>query len=350
MTDHTNLQYWKSPKNLNRRTAHWHADLQEYDFDILYILGKTNIPPNALSQLPGVDQGKEDNQQVMVLPAQKFKIASVTQEAKILVPPIDIIKRGIMNLIHNHPSMGHPGRDETLHKTQECYHWPNMKNWIANYVKGCAICQQNKIVTHCTKVPPYRIPTKLDARPFQRIAMDLIMGLPPIKGKDAILTIVDQGCSCVAIFLACDTTITGLGITQLYMDHMFRWFSLPDKIISDRDPRFTSHFRKALTKRLNIWQNLSTAFHPQTDGLSVLQSWPLIFIFLPFPPTCFVLLVTCSPLAPSCTAQTATQSPDKSPDESLDHSAVNYYMPLLCSLQHQYLNLSWTASSWWSYT
>ena len=128
MTDHTNLQYWKSPKNLNRRTAHWHADLQEYDFDILYILGKTNIPPNALSQLPGVDQGKEDNQQVMVLPAQKFKIASVTQEAKILVPPIDIIKRGIMNLIHNHPSMGHPGRDETLHKTQECYHWPNMKN------------------------------------------------------------------------------------------------------------------------------------------------------------------------------------------------------------------------------
>ena len=30
MTDHANLQYWKSPKNLNRRTARWHADLQEY--------------------------------------------------------------------------------------------------------------------------------------------------------------------------------------------------------------------------------------------------------------------------------------------------------------------------------
>jgi len=114
MTDHANLQYWKSPKNLNRRTARWHADLQEYDFDILYIPGKTNIPPDALSWLPGVDQGKEDNQQVTVLPECKFKIAIVTSDTKILVPPINIVKRGIMNLMHDHPSVGHLGRDETL--------------------------------------------------------------------------------------------------------------------------------------------------------------------------------------------------------------------------------------------
>jgi len=143
-----------------------------------------------------------------------------------------------------------------------------MKEWIANYVKGCAICQQNKIITHHTQVPSYHIPTEVNAQPFQRIAMDLIMGLPPIKGKDAILIIVDQGCSHAAIFLTCDTTIMGPGIAQLYMDHMFRWFGLPVKIISDRDPQFTSHFGKALAKRLGIQQNLSTAFHPQTDGLS----------------------------------------------------------------------------------
>jgi len=160
MTDHANLQYWKSPKNLNQRTACWHADLQEYDFDILYIPGKTNIPPDALSRLPGVDQGKEDNQQVTVLPAQKFKVATLKPETKISVPPIDVVKRGIMNLMHDHPSAGHPGRDETLRNTQERYHWPNMKEWIANYVKECTICQQNKILMHRTKVPPYRIPTE----------------------------------------------------------------------------------------------------------------------------------------------------------------------------------------------
>jgi len=108
-----------------------------------------------------------------------------------------------------------------------------MKEWIANYVKGCAICQQNKILTHQTKVPIYHISTKPHACPFQRVAMDLITGLPSIQGKDAILTIVDQGCSCAAIFLACDTTITGPGIAQLYLDHIYRWFGLPTKVISD---------------------------------------------------------------------------------------------------------------------
>src|SRR6266436_3343740 len=39
-------------------------------------------------------------------------------------------------------------------------------------------------------------------------------------------------------------------------------------MISDRDPRFTSRFGKALTTKLGISRNLSTAFHPQTDGLS----------------------------------------------------------------------------------
>jgi hypothetical protein len=98
--------------------------------------------------------------------------------------------------------------------------------------------------------------------------MDLITGLLPVKGKDAILTIVDQGCSQVVIFLPCSMTITGPGIAQLYHEHIFRWFRLPTKIISDRDPRFTSHFSQALVVQLGVEQNLSTAFHLQTDGLS----------------------------------------------------------------------------------
>ena len=123
-----------------------------------------------------------------------------------------------------------------------------------------ATCQQNKILTHKPKTPLYRITTEEGTLPFQRIAMDLITGLPKHKGKDAILTIVDHGCSRAAIFLPCSTTITGPEIVQLYMDHMYRWFGLPSKVISDRDPCFTSHFGKALSQKLGIQQNLSTAF------------------------------------------------------------------------------------------
>jgi hypothetical protein len=98
--------------------------------------------------------------------------------------------------------------------------------------------------------------------------MDLITGLPKSLGNDAILTIVNHRCSQVAISLPCSTTITGAGIAQLYLEHIFRWFRLPQKIISDWDPHFTSHLARELTKGLGIDKNLSTAFHPQIDGLS----------------------------------------------------------------------------------
>jgi len=85
---------------------------------------------------------------------------------------------------------------------------------------------------------------------------------------DSVLTIVDHGCSRAAVFLPCATTITGPGVAQLYFDNVYRWFGLPSKVISDRDPRFTSHFGRALANKIGAKQNLSTAFHPQTDGLS----------------------------------------------------------------------------------
>ncbi len=56
--------------------------------------------------------------------------------------------------------------------------------------------------------------------PFQWIAMDLITGLPQHHGHNAILTIVDHGCSHAAIFLPCSDTIMGPGITQLYLDYV----------------------------------------------------------------------------------------------------------------------------------
>jgi hypothetical protein len=72
--------------------------------------------------------------------------------------------------------------------------------------------------------------------PFKQVTMDLIIGLPKHNGKDMILTIVDHGCSQAAVFLPCTITIMGLGIAQLYMNHVYKWFRLPDKVISDQDP------------------------------------------------------------------------------------------------------------------
>ena len=163
ITDHANLQYWKSPKNLNRHTTRWQADLQGYDYEIRHIPSKENIPSDALSQPPGVDQGKNDNQQQIVIPLEKYKAAMITPEQPMTIE----MKRAIMLLVHDHPTAGHPGRDETIRKAQMMITWDSMNDWITEYVRGCATCQQNKIQTHKAKIPLFRIDTTNNALPFQ---------------------------------------------------------------------------------------------------------------------------------------------------------------------------------------
>ena len=143
-----------------------------------------------------------------------------------------------------------------------------MSKWIENYVKGCAKCQQNKALMHRIPTPQYKISVPPSAQPFEIVSMDLITQLPNSHGHDAILTIIDHSCTRAALFLPCTTNVTGEGITKLYLDNVYKWFGIPSKIISDRDPRFTSHFSTLLCQRLRINQNISTAYHPQTDGLS----------------------------------------------------------------------------------
>ena len=109
LTDHANLQYWKSPQNLNRRTARWHADLQEYDYELEYIPGKTNTVADALSRPDGVDKGEDDNQNTIIIPPHRIR-------ALTMVPNIKEVKRAILSRAHDHPTAGHPGIEETTRR------------------------------------------------------------------------------------------------------------------------------------------------------------------------------------------------------------------------------------------
>jgi hypothetical protein len=82
--------------------------------------------------------------------------------------------------------------------------------------------------------------------------MDLITNLSLSNKYDSILTIVDQGCSKAAKFIPCTKTIDGQGVAVLYITHLLPWFELSKQIITNRDPRFTSHFTKAVCKATGI--------------------------------------------------------------------------------------------------
>ena len=70
------------------------------------------------------------------------------------------------------------------------------------------------------------------------------------------------------ILLPCKETITILKLAKLYGECVFPHYGLPNKIISDQDPRLTSELARDICNTLNILQNISTAYHPQTDGQS----------------------------------------------------------------------------------
>ncbi len=142
LTNHANLQYWKSPQKLNCHTAHWHADLQEYDFIIKHIPEKINTPADELSHPPNTDQGKNNNQDQTLLESKLF----INATHPLMLP--ESSKRNLMILIHDHPTARHLRHDETIRKAMEVLPWTGMHQWISDYTKGCTICQQNKILTH----------------------------------------------------------------------------------------------------------------------------------------------------------------------------------------------------------
>ena len=143
-----------------------------------------------------------------------------------------------------------------------------MRQDVTEFVKGCATCQLTKPRTTQPKPPLYPITTESNTLPFETIALDFITKLPKSEGNDTILTIINQACSKATFFIPCKETIDVEGVANLYAQKVFPHYGIPRKVISDRDTCFTARFTKELCRILQIQQNISSAYHPQTDGQS----------------------------------------------------------------------------------
>jgi hypothetical protein len=174
----------------------------------------------------------------------------------------------LLKVYHDALSAGHPGVVKTLRALVCNYWWPGVRSFVQNYVKGCPSCQAGKAMTHPNKPLLQPITPTQTARPFSTIAMDFIVKLLLSNGYDSILTITDHDCTKAVILLPCNEDMDALGVAKLYLKNVFPYVGIPMKVISDRDPRFTSRLFREVCELLKIKQNVSSAYHPQMDGQS----------------------------------------------------------------------------------
>jgi hypothetical protein len=139
-----------------------------------------------------------------------------------------------------------------------------MKNDVAEYIARCMECQKVKVEHRhpAGLLQPLPIPEwKWDV-----VTIDFITKLPKTpKQHDAIMVVVDK-LTKAAHFIPIKTTHKAANIADIYMKEVARLHGVPKAIVSDRDPKFASNFWKGLFKGFGTNLNMSTAYHPQTDG------------------------------------------------------------------------------------
>ena len=294
-TDHKNLRYWQDPQKISRRIAREVLELADYDIEIHHLQGKENGRADVLSRREDHDTGEHDNENVVVLPDHLFARTTRTRDVQqdenvirqwvdphrlknidgrwtkdnrqVVTGPLEE-RQIIIWSLHDPPAYRHPGIARTVEFVERSYWWPGLRRDVAEYVRGCGECQRHKVNNRPTKAPLQPIYPRDNTTPFEVVALDFITKLPLSQGYDSILTITDQGCTKMTHFVPCNETITAEETTRVFLEVIVRRYGLPNKIISDWDPRFTSKFVQELCRTLGIQQNISSAYHPRTDGQS----------------------------------------------------------------------------------
>ena len=194
---------------------------------------------------------------------QGLLVIQKDDQRKLVVPTT--LRQRILRECHDVPSVGHVGIRRTMELLERAYHWRGMRKDATSYVRTCPTCQMVKSENRKKAGPLQPIPPP--ERKWSHVTTDLVTDLPESEGFTAIAVFVDRLTKRVH-FAPCTKEVTATDYAQIFVDTVFRHHGLPEVIISDRDPRFTSKFWTTLFELLGTDLRFSTAFHPQTDGQS----------------------------------------------------------------------------------
>ncbi|GJV51797.1 putative reverse transcriptase domain-containing protein [Tanacetum coccineum] len=307
-TDHKSLQHILDQKELNMRQRRWLELLSDYDCDIRYHPGKANVVADALSRKErepplrvralvmtiSLDLPKQilnaqtearkpeniKNEDVGGMLVENAKNPEAIRTEKLeprtdgtlclngrsWLPCYGDLRTVIMHESHKSKYSIHPGSDKMYQDMKKLYWWPNMKADIATYVSKCLTCA--KVKAEHQRPSGLLVQPKIPEWKWDNITMDFVTKLPKTsQGYDTIWVIVDR-LTKSAIFTPMRETDPLDKLARMYLKEVVTRHGIPVSIICDRDPRFASNFWRSLQNALGTNLDMSTAYHPQTDGQS----------------------------------------------------------------------------------
>ena len=174
-------------------------------------------------------------------------------------------REALMYESHNALIAGHLGEARMYRLMQRDFWWADMRKDIKQYVRSCPDCQRNK-TRHGRIIGPFtpNIPPKTR---WSEVSLDFITKLPlTLNGLyDSILVIMDATSKRVHLVPMMEKGFGAKESAEVFFREIFRLHGLPDVILSDRDPRFTSAFWQELIKLCGTSLSLTAAYHSSSN-------------------------------------------------------------------------------------